>query len=106
MRDQELDCQIKEAPRAAVAAVTLEERLTGQKQIKAIEAVRGKGRRAFFDAQDEIDRRREQLINEIERKLQQKVNLRAALRHSLEGRVGGSKAVRSADSSWFIIVLS
>lgn len=28
---------------------------------------------AFFDAQDAIDRRREQLINEIERKLQQKV---------------------------------
>ncbi len=53
--------------------MTLEERLTGQKQIKAIEAVRGKGRRAFFDAQDEIGRRREQLINEIERKLQQKV---------------------------------
>jgi len=33
---------------------------------------RGKRRRALFDAQDEIDRRREQLIAEIEGKLQQK----------------------------------
>ena len=49
-------------------------RLAGQKQIKAIEAERGKRRRALFDAQDEIDRRREQLINEIEGKLQQKAS--------------------------------
>lgn len=57
-----------------MAALTLEEKLAGQKQIKAIEAQRGKRRRALFDAQDEIDRRREQLINEIEGKLQQKVS--------------------------------
>lgn len=37
------------------------------------EVEQGKRRRALFDAQDEIDRRREQLINEIEGKLQQKV---------------------------------
>ena len=48
--------------------------LAGQKQIKAIEAERGKRRRALFDAQDEIDRRREQFIAEIEGKLQQKVS--------------------------------
>ena len=71
---KEFDRQIKEARRAAVAALTLEEKLAGQKQIKAIEAERSKRRRALFDAQDEIDRRREQLISEIEGKLQQKVN--------------------------------
>jgi adenine-specific DNA-methyltransferase len=71
---KEFDRQIKEARKAAVAALTLEEKLAGQKQIKAIEAERGKRRRALFDAQDEIDRRREQLINEIEGKLQQKVS--------------------------------
>jgi len=70
---KELDRQIKEFRRAAVAVLTLEGKLAGQKQIKAIEAEQGNRRRAFFDAQDEIDRRREQLINEIERKLQQKV---------------------------------
>jgi ERCC4-related helicase len=71
---KELDRQIKEARRAAVAALTLEDKLAGQKQIKALEAERGKRRRALFDAQDEIDRRREQLINEIEAKLEQKVS--------------------------------
>ena len=71
---KEFDRQIKEVRRAAVAALTLEEKLAGQKQIKAIEAERGKRRRALFDAQDEIDRRREQFIAEIEGKLQQKVS--------------------------------
>ncbi len=71
---KELDRQIKEARKAAVAALTLEEKLAGQKQIKALEAERGKRRRALFDAQDEIDRRREQLIAEIEGKLLQKVS--------------------------------
>lgn len=71
---KEFDRQIRDARKAAVAALTLEEKLAGQKQIKAIEVERGKRRRALFDAQDEIDRRREQLINEIEGKLQQKVS--------------------------------
>jgi ERCC4-related helicase len=70
---KEFDRQIKEARRAAMAALTLEEKLAGQKKIKAIEAERSKRRRSLFDAQDEIDRRREQLIAEIEGKLQQKV---------------------------------
>ncbi len=74
---KEFDRQIKEARKVAVAALTLEEKLTGQKQIKAIEAERGKRRRALFDAQDEIDRRREQLIVEVEGKLQQKVTSEA-----------------------------
>lgn len=71
---KEFDRQIKEVRKAAVAALTLEEKLAGQKQIKALESERGKRRRALFDAQDEIDRRREQLIAEIEGKLQQKVS--------------------------------
>lgn len=71
---KEFDRQIKEARRAAVAALTLEEKLAGQKQIKALEAERGKRRRALFDAQDEIDRHREQLIAEVEGKLQQQVS--------------------------------
>jgi adenine-specific DNA-methyltransferase len=36
---KEFDHQIKEARRAATAALTLEEKLTGQKQIKAIASV-------------------------------------------------------------------
>jgi hypothetical protein len=74
---KEFDRQIKEARKGAVAALTLEEKLAGQKHIKAIEAERSKRRRALFDAQDEIDRRRGEMINEIEGKLQQRVSQEA-----------------------------
>ena len=70
---KELDRQIKEARRAATASSTLEEKLAGQKQVKALESQRNAKRRALFDAQDDIDRRREQLIAEIEGKLQQQI---------------------------------
>ena len=56
------------------AALTLEEKLAGQKQVKALESQRNARRRALFDAQINIDRRREQLIAEIEGKLQQRVS--------------------------------
>lgn len=69
---KDLDRQIKEARRAATVALTLEEKLAGQKQIKALESQRNEKRRSLFDAQDGIDRRREQLIIEIEGKLHQK----------------------------------
>ena len=71
---KDLDRQIREARRAATAAHTLEEKLAGQKQVKALESQRNAKRRALFDAQDEIDGRREQLIAEIEGKLQQRVS--------------------------------
>jgi len=66
---KDLDRQIKEAKRAATAALTLEEKLAGQKQIKVLEAQRNTKRKSLFDAQDEIDRRREELIEAIESKL-------------------------------------
>ena len=70
---KEMDRQIKEARRAATAALTLEEKLAGQKQIKALESQRNAKRRTLFAAQDDIDRRREQIIADIEGKLQQRV---------------------------------
>jgi len=69
---KELDRQIKEARRVATAALTLEEKLAGQKQVKALEAQRNQKRRTLFDAQDEVDQRREVLIVDIESKLQQR----------------------------------
>ena len=68
---KELDRQIKEARRAATLALTLEEKLAGQKQVKVLESQRNSKRRALFDAQDEIDRQRGQLIEGIEAKMQQ-----------------------------------
>lgn len=72
---KEIDRQIKEARRAATTALTLEEKLAGQKQIKTLEALRNQKRRSLFDAQDEIDKQREQLIAQIEGKLEQKTEL-------------------------------
>jgi len=66
---KDIDRQIKEARRAASAALTLEEKLAGQKQIKALESRRKERRRNLFDAQDEIDGNRERLIEKIEGKL-------------------------------------
>jgi len=55
----------------ATASLTLEEKLAGQKQIKALEAQRSQKRKSLFEAQDEIDRQRERLISDIEGKLTQ-----------------------------------
>ncbi len=68
---REIDRQIREARRAAAAALTLEEKLAGQKAIKALEATRTAKRRSFFEAQDEIDRQRAELIERIEAMLGQ-----------------------------------
>ena len=53
----------------------LEDKLAGQKQVKALEQQRNAKRRALFDAQDEIDRHRQRLISEIEGKLEQRTSL-------------------------------
>lgn len=66
---KDIDRQIKEARRAASAALTLEEKLTGQKRIKSLENHRKERRRSLFDAQDDIDAKREGLIENIEGRL-------------------------------------
>jgi len=71
---KELDRQIKETRRAATTALTLEEKLAGQKAIKALEAERAAKRRTLFDAQDRIDAQRAELIAQIEGKLEQKID--------------------------------
>jgi adenine-specific DNA-methyltransferase len=70
---KDMDRQIKEARRAAGAALTLEAKLTGQKQIKSLESQRNEKRRSLFEAQDKVDQRREELIASIEGKLTQRV---------------------------------
>lgn len=72
---REIDRQIKEARRAATAALTLEEKVAGQKRVKELEAHRNAKRRSLFDAQDEIEARREAMIGEIEGKLEQRTTL-------------------------------
>jgi ERCC4-related helicase len=70
---KEIDRQIKEARRIAVTALTLEEKLSGQKLIKSLEAHRNLKRRSLFDAQDQVDKQREELISVIEGKMNQSI---------------------------------
>jgi adenine-specific DNA-methyltransferase len=66
---KEIDKQIKETRRLSVAALTLEEKLKRQKEIKNLESARNTKRKSLFEAQDDIDRRRDELIERIEQKL-------------------------------------
>jgi adenine-specific DNA-methyltransferase len=68
---KDIDRQIKETRRASTAALTLEEKLSGQKQIKALEAQRSQKRRTLFDAQDDVEARRDAFIQSLEAKLHQ-----------------------------------
>jgi len=77
---KEIDRQIKESRRAATAALTLEDKLAGQKQIKVLEAQRNQKRRSLFDAQDQVDKQREELIAQIEGKLTQVTRLESLFR--------------------------
>ena len=66
---------IKESRRAATTALTLEEKLAGQKPIKALESQRHEKCRSLFVAQDKVDLQREEFISNIERKLMQKTGI-------------------------------
>jgi adenine-specific DNA-methyltransferase len=66
---KDIDKQIKETRRLSVAALTLEEKLRYQKAIRRLETTRNTKRKSLFDAQDDIDRHRDRLIEDIEEKL-------------------------------------
>ena len=72
---KDIDRLIKEARRAATAALTLEEKLSGQKQIKALEAQRSQKRRSLFDAQDDVEAKRDAFIQNLEAKLNQRTQI-------------------------------
>jgi len=69
---KELDRLIKEARKAAIAALTLEEKLAGQKEVRDLESKRNAKRRSLFTAQDDIEARRDALIRQVEGKLEMK----------------------------------
>lgn len=72
---KEIDRLIKETRRIATAALTLEQKLANQRQIRTLEATRNHKRRSLFDAQDQIDTQRANLIADIEANLEQKVEV-------------------------------
>ena len=72
---KDFDRQIKEAKRAATGALDLQAKLAGQKRVRDLERSRNQKRRSLFDAQDEVDARRDNIIEEMERQLDQKSDL-------------------------------
>ena len=70
---KELDKDIREVRRNAKSAPDLEEKLSWQKKQRELEKLRSRKRRELFDKQDEVDSMREELIGELEDKLEQKV---------------------------------
>ncbi len=76
---KDLDRQLREARRASTAALTLEDKLAGQRQVRKLEAERTEKRRKLFTAQDEVERQRDKLIESVQAKLEQKVALERVL---------------------------
>ena len=70
---KELDREIKEVRRTAAVSATLEEKLQWQKRQRELEDKRNQLRRKIFDRQDEIDGQRNSLIEELEAKLNRKM---------------------------------
>lgn len=85
---KELDKEIREARKIASLAGSLAEKLEAQKQIKTLESNRKEKRKRLYEAQDEIDSRRDELIEKIEGQLRQQKSLSPlfTIRWTLEGR--------------------
>ena len=66
---KELDTEIRLARRDSKTKVVLAEKLEAQRRIKMLEERRNSKRRQLFDAQDEVDKKRTQLIEDIEMQL-------------------------------------
>jgi ERCC4-related helicase len=72
---KDLDKEIREVRREAVAAAGLQHKLEHQLRIKELTAARNQRRKDLFIAQDEVEARRESLIADIEGKLKLKQEL-------------------------------
>lgn len=69
---KDIDRQIREARKSASLAGTLAEKLEMQRAIKTLESTRTAKRRDLYEAQDQIDKHRDELIGRIETQLRQK----------------------------------
>jgi adenine-specific DNA-methyltransferase len=72
---RDLDKEIREVRKTASLATSLGEKLGLQKQIKSLENTRKDKRKRLFDAHDEIDEQRNQLISAAQSQLEQSVTM-------------------------------
>ncbi len=70
---KELDAEIKNLKRQAKIESDLETKLALHRKAKDLESSRSQKRRALYDAQDDIERRKEALIGEVEARLKQRI---------------------------------
>jgi superfamily II DNA or RNA helicase len=76
---KELDRGIKESRTKSKGAATLADKLAAQKEQRDLEGQRDKKRRELFDRQDEIQRKRDGLIDSLERQLKQEISVSTVL---------------------------
>lgn len=70
---RDLDAEIKLKKSEAKKMTVLEEKVKAQRQIKELEKKRAYKRQTLFAAQDEIDDKKEYLLNDIEKRLKQHI---------------------------------
>ena len=70
---KELDKEIKTRKTEAKKILKLEEKVAAQREIKEMEKKRNTLRQNLYQAQDEVDSKKENLINEIEARLKQNI---------------------------------
>lgn len=68
----DLDAEIRLRKADARKLNGLEEKVAAQREIKEMETMRSEKRRKLFEAQDEIDARKDKLFDEVEQRLRQK----------------------------------
>jgi ERCC4-related helicase len=70
---RDLDAEIKLRKAEAKKMLNLEAKVKSQRQIKELEKKRSEKRQTLFSAQDEIDDKKETLLTDIEKRLNQKI---------------------------------
>ena len=71
---RKLEIDIKTAKTNAKKMIDLADKLKAQKEIKAMEADRNEKRKQQFEAHDQVEQRKESLINKVEAQLKQKAS--------------------------------
>ena len=92
LRIKELDAQLKQLKKAKTFAVSLDEKLSHEREYKVLEKERSTLRRRLFDAQDEIDAKRDKIIGEIEDRLKTREEMEMLF------RIGFSVTGETADA--------
>jgi exonuclease VII large subunit len=67
-----IEFEIREVKKAKRLAVDLESKVAAQKRVNELETQRNHKKRTLFDAQDQIEQRKDELITDVQARLQQK----------------------------------